>query len=480
MEREQACGLLINGAWVHTEDNFEVRDKYSGEVLARVSQAGEEEVRAAVTAAKAALAHPMTPQQRYEILMKLKDLLFENRRELGELIAAEAGKPLKDALAEVGRAAETIRLSAEEALRITGETVPVEGFPGSENRLAFTIRVPVGVVCAISPFNYPLNLVCHKVGPALAAGNAVVLKPASTTPLSAIRLCELTQQAGLPDGWLNVVVGPGWTVGEALLANDDINYYTFTGSYAVGKRLKERAGMRKVTLELGSNSGTIVHKDADLELAARQCARMAFANAGQICISVQRVLVHEQIFDAFTRELTAHTQRLVVGDPREMTTDVGPVICEQEAERIIQWVQEAVEQGAKLLTGGNRQGALVQPTVLADVGATMRVWCQEIFGPVVTLMPYQTIQEAIDKINDSEYGLQAGIFTNAMDVALECAKKIKVGGIIINDTSTYRADNMPYGGVKNSGTGKEGPAYAVREMTESRIVVFNHRPPQGE
>ncbi|MZP30436.1 aldehyde dehydrogenase family protein [Heliobacterium undosum] len=478
MNNAQPLGLLIDGAWVMTEDLLEVRDKYSGELLARVSQAGEGETAAAVTAARRALERPLTAQQRYGILMKTRELLLANREELGHLIAAEAGKPLKDALAEVGRAAETIRLSAEEALRITGETVPVEAFPGSENRMAFTIRVPVGVVCAISPFNYPLNLLCHKVGPAIAAGNAVVAKPASTTPLSALSLARLMQEAGLPEGWLNMVVGPGWTVGEWLLENPGIDYYTFTGSYAVGKRLRERAGLRKVTLELGANSGTIVHKDADLELAARQCARMAFANAGQICISVQRILVHEAIADAFARELVARTKELVVGNPLDMTTDVGPLICEQEAERVVEWIDDAIKGGAHLLTGGTRQGALVQPAVLTDVQTGMRVWCQEIFGPVACLATYKTLDEAIERINDSEYGLQAGVFTGSIDVALRCAREIRVGGVIINDVSTYRADNMPYGGVKHSGSGKEGPAYAVREMTESRIVVFNHRPPK--
>ncbi|WP_243138168.1 aldehyde dehydrogenase family protein [Heliorestis acidaminivorans] len=475
MSETKSYGLLIDGQEIFTDDLLPVKDKYTGDTVALISQARQEDVEAAVASAKRALNKPLSPYSRAQILMKASTIIKSRREELASLIAKEAGKPLKDALVEVSRAMETFRLSAEEATRITGEMVPVEAYPGSENRLAFTIRVPRGLICAITPFNFPLNLLCHKVAPALAAGNAVIAKPASVTPLSALMVGKILEEAGLPAGWYSLIVGPGSTVGEWLLDDPAINYYTFTGSYEIGKRIQERAGLRKTTLELGSNSATIIHKDADLEKAAPLCARMAFANAGQVCISVQRLLVHRDVYQAFASALVKHTKALVVGNPKDPATDVGPMISTKEADRVMAWIKEAVEGGAQLLHGGTREANLIEPTILADVNSEMKVWCQEIFGPVVTVVPYDHIEEAIEKTNDSEYGLQAGIFTSSIDIALTCAKRLHVGGVIINDTSAHRTDSMPYGGVKNSGTGREGPKYAVQEMTESKVILFNHQ-----
>lgn len=468
----QHYGLFINGQWVYTDSSIEVKDKFSGEVFAVVSQADKTQVDAAVMSAVAVSKQPLPPYERYKILLKTSQLISENKKELAYIIATEAGKPWKDALGEAGRAAETFRMFAEEATRIKGEMVPVEANPGSEKRFGFTIRVPLGVVCAISPFNFPLNLLSHKVAPALAAGNAVVIKPAPYTPIAAIRLCQLLQEAGLPDGWVNMING-GSDVGEMLTKDPRINFYTFTGSTVVGKKILEAVGLRRVTLEMGSNAATIVHKDANLKKAAQLCSRMAFANAGQVCISVQRVIVHKEIFDEFAQEMVINTRTLIVGDPKEMTTDVGPLISEPEAARVMDWIDEAVNQGAVLLTGGDRKGAVLQPTILTNVTKSMKVWNQEVFGPVVSLIQYEDLDEAIELVNDSEYGLQAGVFTSSLDVAFECARRIQAGGVMINDTSVYRAENMPFGGMKNSGIGREGPSNAIMDMTECKTVVFN-------
>ncbi|MEK6678829.1 MAG: aldehyde dehydrogenase family protein, partial [Nitrospirota bacterium] len=344
---------------------------------------------------------------------------------------------------------------------------------GSENRISFTIREPIGIVCAISPFNFPMNLVCHKIGPAIAAGNSVVLKPASSTPLSAINLAKALIQAGLPKGLLNIVFGPGNTVGEWLLSDQRIGLYTFTGSPKIGKRIKEASGLRRVILELGSNSAAIVHNDADIKKAASACARAGFAYAGQICISLQRLLIHKDIMDKFLSEFIPLVENLKVGNPIDEATDVGPLINEEAAIKAEEWINEAVKNGAKLLTGGKRKGSVVSPAVLTDVERTMRIVCFEAFAPVVSVFPYNTIEEAIDIVNDSEYGLQAGIFTKDINIAFKAIKGIKVGGMMINDTSLYRADMMPYGGVKNSGIGREGPRYAIEEMTDLKTVVIN-------
>jgi len=466
--------LWINGEAWNTSEHLTVTDKASGMPWATVSQAGQREVEAAVAAACQAFAQkPLTVTQRYDILTRAAGLIRSRIDDLARTMAYEAGKPLRDALAEADRAADTFTWAAEEAKRIHGEMVPLEATPGSENRLAFTIRVPVGVVCAITPFNFPINMVAHKIAPALAAGNAVVLKPASYTPVVAAKLCAILTDAGLPAGWLNLVVGPGDSVGNALLTDTRIGFYTFTGSVPVGETLKRTIGLRRCTLELGSNAAVIVHEDANVAKAATQCALKGFSYAGQVCLSVQRILVHRAVAEEFTAKLSEVAQGLKVGDPKESTTDIGPLISEGEARRAETWIQEAVAAGASLLTGGQRNGPFLTPAVLTNVQPQMRVVCQETFAPIVSVQTYETLDEAFRMANDSEFGLQAGIFTSSLSVAMAAGRSLRVGGVMINDTSFYRAGQMPYGGVKRSGMGREGPRYAIEEMTELRLVVMN-------
>jgi len=465
--------LWINGEPWDTDNHLTVTDKSTGSPWATVSQAGSKEVHAAISAASEVAQKPLTATQRYEILLRAAGLIRSRLDELAMTMAYEAGKPLRDAWAEAERAADTFTWSAEEAKRIHGEMVPLEATPGSENRLAFTMRVPVGVVCAITPFNFPLNLVAHKVAPALAAGNAVILKPASYTPIVSAKLCAILTEAGLPPGWLNFIVGPGDSVGKALLNDTRIGFYTFTGSMPVGEALKRTIGLRRCTLELGSNSAVIVHEDANISNAATQCALKGFSYSGQVCLSVQRILVHRAIAEEFTAKLVSVTEGLRMGDPKSSTTDIGPMISENEAKRADSWIQEAVAQGATLLTGGQRNGAYLAPTVLTNVQQHMRVVCQETFAPIVVVQTYETLEEVLKIANDTEFGLQAGIFTGSLAIAIEAARGLHVGGVMINDTSFYRAGQMPYGGVKHSGMGREGPRYAIEEMTELRLVVLN-------
>lgn len=464
---------LIAGRWVGGGPERDVVHKYTGRVLAVVEEADAAIVQQAVDAAAAAAAQgPPSPQERYRILRQVAEEIERRREELARDIARESGFTIKDCLNDVNRAVQTMLTSAEEAKRIEGEMVPIDGAPGFEGRLAFTIRMPVGVVCAITPFNSPLNTVAHKVGPALAAGNAVVLKPATYTPLAAITLAQMLLDAGLPPGFINVVMGAGSTVGEALLADERVAFYTFTGSTAVGRRIAEAAGLRRTALELGNVSATIICEDANLARAARQCARGAFRKAGQVCTSVQRLYVHESVVEPFLAALTEAVGQLVVGDPEDPATDVGPLISEKEAIRAESWIQEAVRGGARVVTGGTRQGAVIQPTILTEVPRDARVVCEEIFAPVVSIVPFGDFDEALQWVNDSPYGLQAGVFTRDLDRALRAARALRVGGVVINDTSSTRADLMPYGGVKASGYGKEGPRYSIREMTEERLVLI--------
>ncbi|WP_338833075.1 3-sulfolactaldehyde dehydrogenase [Moorella humiferrea] len=465
--------LFINGEWVATEQKDMVINKATGEPLAEYCLAGPAEVEAAVTAAHNAFQREkIEPYRRYEILKRASELLLERREDLARTISQEVGKTLKEARVEVERASQTLLVSAEEAKRLQGEIVPIEGSPGNANRRAWTIRVPRGVVCAITPFNAPLNLSCHKIGPALAAGNAVVYKPASATPIIGAKLCQALADAGLPAGYLNMVLGSGAVVGDALAKDERIAFYSFTGSPAVGLRLKKSVGFRPVALELGSNSPNIVHNDADLSLAVEACTRSAFANAGQLCISVQRVYVQRRVYDEFCRRAVALTRTLKLGDPLDPATDIGPMISEAEARRAESWIEEAVTGGARVLVGGRRRGAWLEPTILTNVTPTMKVCAQEIFAPVFSIIAYDTIDEAIALANDSRYGLQAGVFTNSLDMATRCVLELEYGSVIINDSSAFRADLMPYGGVKESGTGKEGPRYVIREMTEEKLVVL--------
>ncbi|MGC5328907.1 aldehyde dehydrogenase family protein [Brevibacillus sp. SYSU BS000544] len=468
-------GSYINGTWVDSGEYLPVLNKYSGEQIGKIAITTKERVNEAITSAEEAFHNnPLSPSTRFEILNRVSQLIKERKEALTRMIVLEAGKPYREASVEVERAANTFLIAAEEGKRICGEMIPIVNKGTADARVAYTLRKPVGVVCCISPFNFPLNLVAHKVAPALAAGNTVVLKPASTTPLTSAMLAEIFADAGLPKGHFHLVVGGGSSVGEWLLQDERIAHYTFTGSPDVGKHIRKQVGIRHVTLELGSNSATIVHEDANLEAAAAKCAVMAFANAGQICISVQRIYVHQNVYDAFQQVFVAEVKKLVVGDPLDPATQVGPMISESEAKRAIDWVSEAESLGAKVLTGGTRKGTLVQPTVLREVTSDMKVVCEEIFAPVVSLVAYQDLYEAIKLVNKSKYGLQAGIFTSSLKTAFEAADKIEVGGVMINDTSVYRADEMPYGGIKDSGVGREGPKYAIMEMTEPKVIVVNH------
>ncbi len=467
--------MLINGEWRESGNNsIHVHAPFDGRLIGSLPEASGTDVNDAVTAAYNAFnKNRLYPHERYEILLNTSRLLEENREIIARTLSGEAGKPIRDARLEVNRSIQTFIISAEEAKRIHGEGVPVEASKGSENRVAFTIRVPVGPICAISPFNFPLNLVAHKVGPAIAAGNTVVLKPSSLTPFTAIHLGGIMLKAGLPPGHLNIIFGSGSKVGEQLLADMRFALYTFTGSPSVGRRIKEAIGLRRAILELGSNSATIIHNDTDIQKASQACVRAGFAYAGQVCISLQRLLIHREIKDKFLDSFIPAVKGLKVGNPLEEDIDVGPMISEDAAIRAEEWITEAVSKGARLLTGGVRKGNIVLPTVLTNVDKSMKVVCSEVFAPVVTIQEYSSIEEAINMVNDSEYGLQAGIFTSDIKNAFEVAKKARVGGVMINDTSMYRVDAMPYGGVKSSGIGREGPRYAIEEMTDLKTIVFN-------
>ena len=466
--------LYIDGQWVNPDQRFEVKNKFTGETFATIGLATEKEVQLAIESARRTFDQGgLSPYQRYEILKKAAAALLAQKEELARILTLEAGKAYKESLVEVERAAQTFEIAAEEAKRIHGEGIPVEASPGSENRMAFTIRMPIGVICAITPFNVPLNLAAHKIAPALAAGNTVVLKPTSQTPIVAAKLVHILEQSGLPAGYLNLVTGSGAVVGELLAHDPRIDMYTFTGSPAVGLNLKNKIGLRKALLELGSNSAVIVHADADLDQAAKLCAGKSFGNAGQVCISVQRIYVHHDVEKEFLAKLVQETQKLVVGDPFDAATDIGPMISEGEARRTENWVQEAVEGGASVVVGNKREGAFFYPTILSQVQPDMKVVCEEVFAPVVSVIGYSQLADAFRMVNESKYGLQAGVFTRSLEAAMQAAKHIRTGGVIINDASQYRADQMPYGGVKESGWGKEGPKYAIEEMTEERIVVLN-------
>ena len=464
--------LLLDGEWIETGEWHEVRSPYSGEPVGRVPQATAEHARRAVDAAARVLDEPLPAHRRAEILDGVAALLRERADEAASTISAEAGKPMKAARVEAERAVSTFTMAAVEARRLAGDVVPMDASAAGSGKFAYTLRVPIGVVGAITPFNFPLNLVGHKVAPALAAGCPVVLKPAGQTPLSALMLAELETEAGLPAGWLNVLVGPSAEIGDVLVEDDRVRLITFTGSAEVGWKIRERAARKKVNLELGNATPVIVEADADLEQAAAKLAANAFSFAGQSCISVQRIYVQRAAYDDFVASFVPRVETLKVGDPADEETDVGPVIDEDARDRILSWVEEAKSAGASVLAGGEVADGLLRPTVLADVTAGMKVSCLEVFGPLCTVSSYDSVDEAFDLANGTEYGLQAGIFTSNVQTALAAGDALDFGGITVNEAPTFRADQMPYGGVKASGNTKEGPHYAVREMTEERLVVF--------
>jgi acyl-CoA reductase-like NAD-dependent aldehyde dehydrogenase len=428
------------------------------------------DTRRAIDAAEGAMREPLPAHKRAEILVRVAGALGRRHEEAARLISDEAGKPLKAARVEAARAMSTYTFAAVEARKLAGEMVPMDAAQAGEGKLAFTLRRPIGVVGAISPFNFPLNLVAHKIAPALAAGCAVVLKPASATPLSALFLAELEEEAGLPPGWLSVLVGPAAEIGDVIVEDERVKLITFTGSSGVGWKLKERAPKKRVNLELGNATPLIVAADADLGTAATKVAQNAFAFAGQSCISVQRVYVERSAYDEFVQQLVPLVEALKVGDPGDEETDVGPVIDEGARERILEWIKASSGQ---VLTGGELEGELIRPTVIANPGRDDEVSCEEVFGPVCTVTAVDSIDEAIELANGTRYGLQAGIFTTSLDNALRAAQELEFGGVTVNEAPTFRSDQMPYGGVKDSGNTREGPHYAVREMTEERLIVVD-------
>jgi acyl-CoA reductase-like NAD-dependent aldehyde dehydrogenase len=469
----RAHGHLIGGQWVAGHGSAPVRDKFTADVIGWVAAATQADVQAAIDAAAVAFAGtPFSAARRYDVLSRVAELVSERRDEFARIMIAETGFTWRDVRGDITRALQTLQHSAEEGKRIGGEVLPIDSAPGFENALAFTIRVPLGVVAAITPFNSPLNTVCHKIAPALAAGNAVVLKPATPTPLTAIRLAECFLEAGLPAGYLNVVTGSGGQVGRWLLDDERVRFVTFTGSTAVGEAIQARIGLRRSCMELGNISATIVCADADLERAVPLIVNGAFRKAGQVCTSVQRIFVDRAVQAPFVDRLHRAAAALRYGNPWEPETDVGPMISTDEAIRAETWVRQAMGGGAKSVLGGTRSGAVLRPTILTDVPPDAPVACEEIFAPVVSVVPVSGFEEAVGLVNAAPYGLQAGVFTRDLHRALAAARTLQVGGVIINATSSTRADLMPYGGTKRSGFGREGPKYAVEEMTETRTVVF--------
>ena len=465
--------LLIAGEWVETGEWQEVRSPFSGEVVGRVPKAGADETRRAIDAAEKAMREPLPAHKRAEILVRVAGALGKRHDEVARLISDEAGKPMKAARIEAKRAMSTYTFAAVEARKLAGDMIPMDASQAGEGKLAFTLRRPLGVVGAISPFNFPLNLVAHKIAPALAAGCAVVLKPAGQTPLSALLLAELETEAGLPPGWLNVVVGPSSEIGDVLVEDERVKVLTFTGSSGVGWKLAARSPRKRVNLELGNSTPVIVEADADVGTAATATATHGFSFAGQSCISVQRIYVQEQVYDDFLGQFLPKVDALKLGDPSDEETDVGPVIDDDARERILEWIEEARTAGAEILSGGSTEGDLIQPTVIAGAAPDLKVSCEEVFGPVVTVSRYRTLDEAIELANSTKYGLQGGIFTGSLQSALKAAAELEFGGVTVNEAPTFRADQMPYGGVKESGNTREGPAYAVRELTEERLVVID-------
>jgi acyl-CoA reductase-like NAD-dependent aldehyde dehydrogenase len=468
------CKMLIGGLWVVGDDHFDVRNPFTGDVLAKVPEASSENVKSAVEAARKAFMQEKIPAyRRSEILENASQLIARNKEYLAIIISKESGKPIRSSRNEVDRAVLTFKFASEEAKRIGGEIVPMDAAPGYEKHFGFYIREPVGVVVALTPFNFPLNLVAHKVAPALAAGNTVVLKPASATPLCSLELGEILMEAGLHSGAFNIVTGKGSSVGEALVSNEGINMVTFTGSPPVGRRIKRLVGMAKVTLELGSNSAAIIDESADLESAVPRCVTGAFSYSGQVCISIQRLYVNKNIFDRFLDKFIQKVEELKIGPPLSEDTDIGPMINEEAAKKVQAWIQEAEKEGARVITGGRREGSFLMPTVLTDIKPDMKIMCLEAFAPVVSIVPFERFDEAIEMVNNSIYGLQAGVYTKDINNAFKAIRKIQVGGVMINEIPTFRADHMPYGGIKESGIGREGLKFAVEEMTNIKMVSFN-------
>ena len=468
----QPTGLFLEGAFDARNEDLAVTSPYSGETIATVAVGGPDDVAAAVAGARAHLSvHPAV--ERAEVLERAARLVAERSEAFARTICMEAGKPLRQARAEAARCVDTLIFSAVEARTLAGEMVPMDASGAGAGKLGMILREPIGVVGAISPFNFPLNLVAHKVAPAIAAGCPVVLKPSSATPLSALMLARALSDAGLPAGFLSVVIGGGGTVGDALVDHPDVPMISFTGSPPVGWGIRQRQPRKEVALELGNSTPVIVEADADLERAAARLAASGYTHAGQSCISVQRVYVQRAAFERFRQLFVEAVDALVVGDPMDEATDTGPVIDTGNRDRVVEWIDEALRAGARALTGADVRDGLLRPTILEGIDPAMKVSCEEVFGPVVGLAAYDTIDEAIDLANSSPFGLQAGIFTARVDAALGWARRLRFGGVLINETPTFRADQMPYGGVKESGNTREGPRFTVEHMTERKLVLVD-------
>mgnify|MGYP001232529485 CR=1 FL=1 len=465
--------IYLAGNWVTTSSQLEVTYPYDGSVVAYTYQAGKQELDKAITKAQETFYQlsSMPSFQRANILQHVASRLRENKEDIARTITLEAGKPIKDARVEVDRAILTFTLAAEEAKRIHGEVVPLDLLPSGLNKMGIVRRFPIGPVAAISPFNFPLNLAAHKVAPAIAVGNPVVLKPPSKTPITWLKVARFFEETDLPEGALSVLPMDRNT-GDLLVSDERIKLLTFTGSDVVGWELKKKAGKKNVILELGGNAGVVVDKDADIEHASRRLAYGSFAYAGQICISVQRIFVHKDIYEDLKTALVEQTGKLKVGDPLQEDTDVSPLIDNRALDRVESWVQEAVQKGAKVVTGGKRNGNIFEPTILENVPEDARVCSQEAFAPVVIISPVESFEDGLRAINRSRFGLQAGVFTNDISKATLAFNALEVGGVVVNDVPTFRVDNMPYGGVKDSGLGREGIRYAIEHMTEYKIMIL--------
>ena len=469
-------GFLVDGKWVEDGDAVDIKAPYDGAVVGRVFQGRRAHAESAIAASVKAFGttRRLPAFERQRVLRRVAEGIAKRKEEFSRTLCQEAGKPIKAARTEVERAIFTFSVAAEESTRIYGEYLPLDWQEYTAGRWGIVKRFPLGPIAGITPFNFPLNLVAHKVAPAIAAGCPMVLKPAPQTPLSSLLMAELVQQAGWPDGGLNVV--PLSNDDASLLVTDDrIKLISFTGSAAVGWQIKKNSGKKKVILELGGNAGVIIHNDADIEYAAERCVAGGFGYAGQTCISVQRILVQQSVYGKFTDLFLAGVKNLQTGDPLDESTDVGPVIRETDAQRAVDWIQEAVRGGARILCGGNRKGSIVEPTVLTGTKPDMKVNCQEVFGPVVTVEPYAEFDEALRQINSSAYGLQAGLFTRDAKLMFQAFEELEVGGLLAGDVPSFRIDHMPYGGVKDSGIGREGLRYAIEEMTEPKLMVMNLR-----
>lgn len=466
--------MFIGGRWIEKLNTMDVCDPEDNSIITTVPKASKEDMLATIKMAEegAGIAAKMPVHERISILNKAADYVEKYHELFANTIASEGSKTIKEARGEVSRCIETLRLSAEEARRINGETIPFDQMPGHENRIGYYYNFPIGIIAAITPFNDPLNLVAHKIGPAIASGNAIIVKPASLTPLSALLLAEAFDDAGLPEKVLSVITGSGSEIGDTLVTHPSIRMVSFTGGLETGESIAKKAGLKKLSMELGSNSPVIVLDDADVDDAVNGSVSGAFGAVGQNCLGVQRIFIHDDVYVRFTDKFIQQTEQYKVGRKKDEQTDMGPLISEQEAIRVEQWVQEAIDEGAELLTGGHRDGAFYEPTVLTNVTPTAKIAREEIFGPVVILFRICDLSDAIDQANSVNYGLQAGIFTKDIHQAFEAIGSLEVGGLLINDSSDYRIDGMPFGGVKGSGLGREGVKFSIQDMVEPKVVQF--------